>query len=302
MHETIDDKPWRSLRTTMLVAIPATLLLVHCSLSLSFPGVGTGVGDGSVEVAADGSALPVNDASEEPPVDAPPTDPTCRSTPGRGPNMVRVYAPNVPSFCIDVTEVTIAQYKSFLADQGKPDAPADCSSKNRAPKGGAYVLNLPDQTEPMRYVDWCDAATFCAWSGKRLCGKPGGGPAVFKEHDKASDSQWYAACTQKDEKYPYGDNHVKGTCNDEQPTGDKVPECEKAPSAHPGCHGGIAALLAMTGNVKEWEDSCEGKKCRLRGGSCFNASDIATCDNNEERDREGGGGLSDVGFRCCTSP
>lgn len=282
---------------TVTAAIPLALALVHCSLKLSFANVAFGSDGGSI-IGEDGGllspdgAVPLGDAGGDGNI----TPTQCQSTPGRGPSMVPVAIPGVPAFCIDTTEVSIAQYKAFLADNNKPAAPTGCVGGDRAPKGGAYLFNLPDLNGPIRYVDWCDAATFCAWAGKRLCGKPGGGPSDIDDHEDVSVSQWYAGCTQKEEDFPYGNSFVEGKCNVDK-SGD---ECEVAPSLFPGCHGAITSLLGMSGNVKEWEDSCDGDNCRVRGGSCYNKHAQATCGADETRKREDAKNLSDVGFRCCS--
>ena len=51
-----------------------------------------------------------------------------------------------------------------------------------------------DPEHPVTHVDFCDAVAFCAWAGKRLCGKIGGGELSFAELSLASESQWFAAC------------------------------------------------------------------------------------------------------------
>jgi len=63
----------------------------------------------------------------------------------------------------------------------------------------------------------------------------------------------------------------------------------------------------MSGNVAEWEDSCDGTaaaaNCNLRGGS-YKASGVDTtlrCDaaRTEARLPANAALLADIGFRCC---
>ncbi len=59
----------------------------------------------------------------------------------------------------------------------------------------------------------------------------------------------------------------------------------------------------MSGNVWEWEDSCETQngatdQCRLRGGSFwFNGESDLTCANPNANDRSSQNDI--YGFRCC---
>lgn len=270
-------------------------MLVQCSLTLSFPQASVSGSDGGTIIPGDGEALPDGTL----PLDA--TTFTC-PTNVKGVKQIPIVVPNVTPFCIDATEVSIAEYKVFLADPSGHKAPAPCEGESREPKGnGKYVLSLKEQDSPMRYVDWCDATAYCNWAGKRLCGKPAGGSAAFAGLAQPTESQWFAACTQKNEPYPYGPTHIDGKCNVDQPNEN---ECEVAPSQFPECHGASPELLSMTGNVKEWEDSCDANdRCRLRGASCFNKHEVATCQQAEAHDREGHeNDLSDVGFRCCSKP
>lgn len=92
---------------------------------------------------------------------------------GRGPKMIVAG-----TFCIDSTEVTNAQYGAFLDDAFAFDAgppPAVCANVPTHLPGCAYDP-VGRANRPVRCVSWCDAWTFCKWSGKRLCGRIGGGP------------------------------------------------------------------------------------------------------------------------------
>jgi formylglycine-generating enzyme required for sulfatase activity len=68
------------------------------------------------------------------------------------------------------------------------------------------------------------------------------------------------------------------------------------------CEGGYRGLFDLSGNVSEWEDSCEspsgsGDVCRIRGGSVDDFNQGLSCgsDYADPRSAVGGG----LGFRCC---
>ena len=76
------------------------------------------------------------------------------------------------------------------------------------------------------------------------------------------------------------------------------------------CAGGVTGLYHMTGNVAEWEDSCDGTQadsmCRVRGGSYTAGVDNQTglaCATMRSEQRvpaeEDSELLADIGFRCC---
>lgn len=71
----------------------------------------------------------------------------------------------------------------------------------------------------------------------------------------------------------------------------------------PTCEGGHPGLFDLSGNVLEWEDSCNetaGSQdlCRYRGGSFLDdASSLACGDGSGVGDRSFKG--AGVGFRCC---
>lgn len=178
---------------------------------------------------------------------------------GRGPQMVNVST-NV-AICIDSTEVTNLQYKAFLDDPSVNALlqPEICRNRNDgyAPvdiDGGG--LNVATRAQhPVVNVDWCDAAAFCKWSGKRLCGAITGGPLQPAAANVATHSQWAHACTQGGAKrYPYDGPFDATACNigfsDETPI-NTVPVGSKS-----SCVGGYPGIYDMVGNVEEWIDFC----------------------------------------------
>jgi formylglycine-generating enzyme required for sulfatase activity len=161
---------------------------------------------------------------------------------------------------------------------------------------------------PQVCVDWCDASAYCVGVGKRLCGRIGGGSLSFDTTDYDSFSQWLIACQAGNRlnDYPYGENYNPHFCNGYDYWGSNskfatvpvgsLPNCQ-APSGSP-----YRGVFDLSGNVKEWEDHCDGlgqeANCRIRGGSSTNIRWDMTCPF--------GGNLSrnapsfDTGFRCCS--
>ena len=68
-----------------------------------------------------------------------------------------------------------------------------------------------------------------------------------------------------------------------------------------GCQSsvsGYAGVYDLSGNVEEWEDSCDANSCRLRGGSFSSiSSDTLCCDASDNASRDTS--LNYYGFRCC---
>ena len=159
----------------------------------------------------------------------------------------------------------------------------------------------------MAGVDWCDAYAFCAWAGKRLCGRIGGGSGVPSDFNDATKSQWYAACISEaaGNVYPYGNSYTTTTCNGgDNGVADFVPV-----KSMTGCHWSAApysSIYDMSGNADEWEDTCTqaggigaNDPCRARGGNYLDSQLWLRCDadwmgyNRSDR-------FLNVGFRCCS--
>jgi formylglycine-generating enzyme required for sulfatase activity len=205
----------------------------------------------------------------------------------RGPVMV-----SVGSFYIDSTEVTVADYKKFLAAKGSDTGgqPSECSW-NTAYWDSTNAMN-PD-TWPITNVDWCDARAFCAWAGKRLCGKIGGGSVTAEAHlfTAPPTNEWYLACGG-----PAGGTHPNAnpTCNSNDGFGNLAPV-----GSYPGCEGFYPGLFDMEGNAAEWIDGCGtsegGAVCFLLGGAIFDQQSY--CD--EVYDYSPDTLAVSFGFRCC---
>jgi formylglycine-generating enzyme required for sulfatase activity len=138
-----------------------------------------------------------------------------------GPPLIQAGNANV---CIDSTEVTVAQYRQFLDAGALVDAaPSRCSwNASFAPQTDGSAGCTAEKTDlatrgnyPISCVDWCDAWSFCAWAGKRLCGSTTGGPLLsLTGPSDLPSSQWYIACaTYKNNLYPTGTTYTTGECN-----------------------------------------------------------------------------------------
>lgn len=223
-----------------------------------------------------------------------------------GPPMVMVQG----GYCIDTTEVTRAQYQSWLSTgPSLADQPSRCAA-NGGFEPDAECMAYPEtckgpacDNHPQVCVDWCDAYAFCKAVGKRLCGRIGGGSNDFHDNKDATKSQWVHACSAGGTLvYPYGNEYGPTTCNgNEAGIGTTEPV-----AARVGCTNsleGYAGIFDMSGNAWEWEDSCDDRDggpavCRAQGGGFSVHSENLTCKSGTGE--MGVAFVSEkIGFRCC---
>ncbi|MCW5837624.1 MAG: SUMF1/EgtB/PvdO family nonheme iron enzyme [Labilithrix sp.] len=263
-------------------AVALAAVLVRCS---SFEGVpGDVAGDASeLDGASAGDEAASSDAPADAPLEAGRCDSGCPGT--GGPCGVRAG----PT-CIDAREVTVADYRVFTESvQGTSiDVGAPCD-----PVTVDLVGARPDDSLPMTDVSFCEARAFCAWAGKSLCGKVGGGSLSGEPLYVVTSQQgaWFNACT-------------GGTSSDHPLLSDGG--CQlggtSPRAAGPGCQGGVPGLVDMVGNVWEWiervEENDAGPMTYLIGGGYGNEPGATTCRSLlyatfPFRSH-------DVGFRCCS--
>jgi len=212
---------------------------------------------------------------------------------------------------VDATEVTRAAYQAWL-----DTAPTGAGRPPECVDNASFVPTClwPPGTAadyPVVCVDWCDAQAYCADTGRRLCGRIGGGPTPFSgsSYQDASISQWYRACTSNGTfptppgtaSYPYGDTYGATTCNGASRLGDSAPV-----ASFPDCRSpvpGYDDVYDLSGNAWEWEDSCEAATgmsdmCRMRGGGWGSVRADLTCQVDGQLPRSSTAG--ELGFRCCT--
>lgn len=214
--------------------------------------------------------------------------------PTKGGKMRRITQGAV-NFCIDQIEVTGQTYNIFYQEAGKglaaPLKGPDCSTKTAAnqPPMGDLV--------PVTEVDWCDAFAFCAWAGKRLCGRVGGGPLVgTSDRADPGKNEWLYACSNGGSlAYPYGNAYQPAVCND---TGSGPRAFNSGTNQ---CTGGFTGLHDMSGNVREWISACAGMPsdaCVSVGGAFGDNAPQLTC-ASQSANLLRTSTTGDVGFRCC---
>jgi len=221
-------------------------------------------------------------------------DDGCR--PGRGPAGVRIQT-SAGSYCIDSTEVTRADYNDFLTSLGSPanlTLPAGCEGKTDFTPKKDWPAAPGTETFPVSQIDWCSAAAYCAWAGKRLCGRIGGGAIATgsAEHD-AAQSEWFDACSRGGTRaYPYGDAYDANAC-----TG-----AVGSVGARAECVGGYDGIHDMSGSVWEWTNACDstdlGSFCHAAGGAFDSRPDEMACGANP-RPWTRSSAATNIGIRCC---
>ncbi len=223
-----------------------------------------------------------------------------------GPRMVEVSTLDGDPYCIDSTEVTNSQYARFLVELVPPQAvtadPPFCDFNETFGPTDGWPPAADRANHPVVYVDWCDAYAYCAWAGKRLCGRIGGGSEEWLEWRNPRQSQWYNACSAGGAKqWPYGFAFEATTCNGlARGLGDVLPVGDSA-----GCEGGFDGIFDIVGNAAEWRDNCEttnlgrDDNCLRTGGDFLTESQNSLdCTDGPWSFRKATGPAT--GFRCCS--
>jgi hypothetical protein len=252
----------------------------------------------------DGGAVDASfaDASDASSADASDGAITARCQGNAGPPMVRfdLAAPGA-SFCIDTTETTNQEFNLFAANPGTLKLPPECANEGALP---ALQTDPAHLRRPVNYVSFCDAWAYCAWAGKRLCGKIGAGRA---ENSGNLSNEWVYACSNgTGSPYPYGATYDPSVCNTTQDASASAQALVNV-DANPACHGvgpGFSQLLDMIGNVSELDsyssavDDAGTYEVQSRGGGATEgaAAQCGALGTFAQYTRTAG---DDIGFRCC---
>jgi len=177
--------------------------------------------------------------------------------------------------------------------------------------GPQHYQNAPDDN-PVVCIDWCDAVAYCAWAGKRLCGKLGSGQSQvpYVNYTNPAESEWMYVCSENGaNQYPYGTNYASKRCegddSDNTPNNGSSQE-PVAVGSHKQCIvNAYPQIVDMSGNVWEWENSCEidingdpkDDKCHNRGGSFWDPQDALACGGPTYHRRQSAN--KNIGIRCC---
>jgi formylglycine-generating enzyme required for sulfatase activity len=230
-----------------------------------------------------------------------------------GPTMVRVGTSS-NNFCIDSTEVTVSQYAEFTTAKGADAGgqPTECAWNTSYAAGAGGGDNIP-----IAGIDWCDARAYCAWAGKRLCGKHVSGAFAGKvdvsELGDFKTHEWLLACSNIGQlRYPYGGIQNPTACNTAENDAGRTVDVKSKPE----CNGGFPGVYDMVGNLWEWFDGpClppdagtgdagdaggpQKEECIVKGGAFLNAGIALDCrvdGRGATRDRRG----VEIGVRCCS--
>ncbi len=288
-------------------------LILGCSSSSSTPSGNTGGSAGTGGNSSTGGTSAASTSCTK----------TCGALEECGSNglcvakMVSITAST--NYKIDVTAVTTGQYKAWLATNpalptstdppcGWKADPTGTLGETYAIQGGIYS-GADEDTHPVFMVDWCDAYTYCKTVGKHLCGKIGGGTNAYADFADATKSQMYRACSSGGvNKYPYGATYNATNCDGlEYNTTIQQTVVAGSLSTCQSSTAGFTGVYDLSGNVREWEDSCSDgtdptgvdATCRVRGGDYYATSTQLACDFSDGAQRYNAG-YNAVGFRCCS--
>lgn len=214
-------------------------------------------------------------------------------------NELTAHSVTLSAYRMDRDEVTVAAYADFLSRAGgavhhHPLQPIDRNGTSYTPRAGT-------EKHPINYVSYFDAATYCAWAGKRL----------------PTEAEWeHAARGTSGSTYPWGE--AEPTCAHANFFTQNTP-CKSTPvdvGSYSPMGDTSTGLHDMGGNVAEWVadfyDRYQNKALSdptgptngtyrvIRGGGVLDPN-VAMRGQARFQGRPDTRSFS-VGFRCAVSP
>lgn len=218
-----------------------------------------------------------------------------------GPTMRRMPE----GYRIDETEVTRNQYGEFLSATKAGTQVADQAlvclnqyhfqTENRSFLADPYceqeaitadTWNASGES-PMVCVNWCSAAAYCRWAGKRLCGSIGQSVPNFQDSANPLRSEWESACTShggNNASLNNGECNCASKCYNCNWSGCPIPQdvgsfpnCENAPP--------YDGVFDIVGNAREFD--------------AFGIHGLACGEYEEPNYYKYKRGDWNLGFRCC---
>lgn len=173
----------------------------------------------------------------------------------------------VPTYAMDIYEVTNAQFRKFIEDNGYTSEAHWSEAgwqwvQNRARRQPSYwdheTVNQPDQ--PVVGVTWYEAEAYCRWAGKEL----------------PTEAQWEKACSGTDARaYPWGDQPLEADGDKMASKSDEIQTATVGSTPQAQSPYGIHDLA---GSVLEWTATAKtGQGFVLRGGSGSATSEHVGC-------------------------